>query len=258
MWREYVQTYTICGMAVKTGRMVVSSGMRRVESQIWPCTFLDDSAQPQLTEPIHDEIFAQMIAFWLVAASSVAAMRIPAPRAWEPAKGPLATRWAKDVSPERVWPEYPRPQMVREKWVNLNGLWSYAIRPAAEAQPTKWDGEILVPFAVESALSGVKKAVAAGGAAVVSANIRVADADGGQRLLAPLRRRRLEVHGVGQRPNRLASTRAVTIRSRSISPTSLEVGRERMVVAVSDPTDTGYSAARQAGAQAARASCTRR
>src|SRR5688572_29351950 len=80
-------------------------------------------------------------------------------RAWEPAKGPLATRWAKDVSPERVWPEYPRPQMVREDWVNLNGLWSYAIRPSSEDKPSEWDGEILVPFAVESALSGVKKAV---------------------------------------------------------------------------------------------------
>ncbi len=55
--------------------------------------------------------------------------------AWEPARGPLATRWAKEVSPERVWSEYPRPQMVREDWVNLNGLWSYAIRPGSEDQP---------------------------------------------------------------------------------------------------------------------------
>src|SRR5262245_12933825 len=80
--------------------------------------------------------------------------------AWEPAKGPLMTRWSRDVSPENAWTEYPRPQMVREKWTNLNGLWQYAIRPKGEAAPPeKWDGEILVPFAVESALSGVKKAV---------------------------------------------------------------------------------------------------
>src|SRR5688572_6054547 len=79
---------------------------------------------------------------------------------WKPAAGPLMTRWAKDVSPEKVHPEYPRPQMVREKWTNLNGLWDYAIRPAAEARPPeKYDGQILVPFPIESALSGVMKRV---------------------------------------------------------------------------------------------------
>lgn len=46
---------------------------------------------------------------------------------WQPQKAPLMTRWAKDVSPDKVHPEYPRPQMVREKWINLNGLWDYAI-----------------------------------------------------------------------------------------------------------------------------------
>jgi hypothetical protein len=50
---------------------------------------------------------------------------------WKPAAGPLMTPWAKDVSPEKVWPEYPRPQMVRKEWVSLNGLWDYAIVPAA-------------------------------------------------------------------------------------------------------------------------------
>ena len=69
------------------------------------------------------------------------------------------THWAKDVSPENVWPEYPRPQMVRERWVNLNGLWQYAIRTQDSAEPSAWDGQILVPFAAESALSGVMKTV---------------------------------------------------------------------------------------------------
>jgi hypothetical protein len=78
---------------------------------------------------------------------------------WQPAEPALTTRWTKDVSPDRVWPEYPRPQMEREDWVNLNGLWEYAIRPKADGKPNAWDGKILVPFAVESALSGVKKAV---------------------------------------------------------------------------------------------------
>lgn len=42
---------------------------------------------------------------------------------WNPAAGPLMTRWAKDVSPDNVHPEYPRPQMVRADWLNLNRLW---------------------------------------------------------------------------------------------------------------------------------------
>ncbi len=79
--------------------------------------------------------------------------------AWQPAEGPLTTRWAKDVSPDNVWPEYPRPQMVRPEWTNLNGLWQYAIQSKDATKPAKWDGEILVPFAVESALSGVMKSV---------------------------------------------------------------------------------------------------
>jgi hypothetical protein len=82
-----------------------------------------------------------------------------APADWQPAAGPLLTRWAKDVSPENVHAEYPRPQMVREKWLNLNGLWDYAIRPKEASQPQDWDGRILVPFCVESALSGVMKPV---------------------------------------------------------------------------------------------------
>src|SRR6516165_1760403 len=78
---------------------------------------------------------------------------------WQPAKGPLMTQWAKDVTPEKVHPEYPRPQMVRKDWLNLNGLWDYAIRPKGDPRPEKFDGQILVPFPVESALSGVMKTV---------------------------------------------------------------------------------------------------
>jgi len=70
------------------------------------------------------------------------------------------TRWAKDVSPTRALPEYPRPVMKRERWENLNGLWEYAIRRREETRrPAKFDGHVLVPFCIESALSGVKKKV---------------------------------------------------------------------------------------------------
>jgi hypothetical protein len=85
--------------------------------------------------------------------------RLHAVTPWQPAPGPLMTRWAKDVKPDHVHPEYPRPQMVRQDWLSLNGLWEYAIVAQDAPQPAKWDGGILVPFPVESALSGVMKPV---------------------------------------------------------------------------------------------------
>ncbi len=79
---------------------------------------------------------------------------------WRAGEG-LKTRWARGIDPQRVLPEYPRPQMRRDEWINLNGLWDYAITPKGEdkeyKEPVSWDGHILVPFPVESALSGVQK-----------------------------------------------------------------------------------------------------
>ena len=76
---------------------------------------------------------------------------------WSPAEGPLTTPWTHEISPDQVLPEYPRPQMVREKWMNLNGLWEYAVTDLISAVPIDYPGKILVPFPVESALSGVMK-----------------------------------------------------------------------------------------------------
>jgi hypothetical protein len=77
---------------------------------------------------------------------------------WKPAPGPLKTRWTDQVSPTNALPEYPRPQLARKNWLNLNGLWDYALSPKAETTaPTGSDGKILVPFPYESSLSGVGK-----------------------------------------------------------------------------------------------------
>ncbi|WP_200976702.1 glycoside hydrolase family 2 protein [Echinicola sp. 20G] len=79
---------------------------------------------------------------------------------WAPAEGKIMTEWADQVNPENVHQEYPRPHMVREdNWQNLNGLWSYQIQSKGGNAPSSYEGEILVPFAVESALSGVGKTV---------------------------------------------------------------------------------------------------
>lgn len=70
----------------------------------------------------------------------------------------LQTRGVESDDLNVPLPEYPRPQLVREKWENLNGKWQYAIRPVSdESIPATWDGDILVPFPVESRLSGVNK-----------------------------------------------------------------------------------------------------
>jgi len=78
---------------------------------------------------------------------------------WQPVPGRIQTRWAKDVDPDCPWPEYPRPQFARSEWLNLNGLWEYAIRPkdVEYDHPGSYDGQILVPYPLESALSGVGK-----------------------------------------------------------------------------------------------------
>lgn len=78
---------------------------------------------------------------------------------YAPAGDSLKTRWASEVTPENVWQDYPRPQMYRLYWENLNGLWDYAIRPKGENNIGEFDGKILVPFCVESSLSGVQKYV---------------------------------------------------------------------------------------------------
>lgn len=84
---------------------------------------------------------------------------MPSSAQWKPAGDKIKTKWASEINPENVLPEYPRPIMVREQWKNLNGLWDYAIRPVGQKQPDTYDGKILVPFAVESSLSGVQKRV---------------------------------------------------------------------------------------------------
>ena len=72
-----------------------------------------------------------------------------------PLTGRLPTPWAADAAAGRGWTEYPRPQLVRERWLNLNGLWDYAVTPLAATAPIDhFDGKIRVPFALESTLSG--------------------------------------------------------------------------------------------------------
>lgn len=77
---------------------------------------------------------------------------------WKPAGNKIMSPWAEKIDPAHVLPEYPRPQLSRTgNWKNLNGLWDYAITSKDASAPQSYEGKILVPFAVESALSGVGK-----------------------------------------------------------------------------------------------------
>ena len=87
------------------------------------------------------------------------ALTLGAQAQWKPVGDKIKTKWAEQINPKNVLPEYPRPQLERTDWVNLNGEWEYAIKPKGQAEPASFDGNILVPFAVESSLSGVQKEV---------------------------------------------------------------------------------------------------
>ncbi len=78
---------------------------------------------------------------------------------WKPVGDKIKTTWGEQIDPDNVLNDYPRPIMERENWKNLNGLWDYSITQKGEGVPNTYEGKILVPFAVESSLSGVMKEV---------------------------------------------------------------------------------------------------
>lgn len=95
----------------------------------------------------------------LLAAALVGCLTSAAQTPWTPAGDRIKTRWAAEVDPAAPLPEYPRPTLVRAQWRNLNGLWNYSLTSAGAAAPGEWQGQILVPFPIESSLSGVQRGV---------------------------------------------------------------------------------------------------
>jgi len=85
--------------------------------------------------------------------------KLPTPkRNLTPYKSPLITSWGEEVTAENAWTEYPRPQLTRENWTNLNGHWDYVITSIEDQKtPEQWAGKILVPFCLESKLGGVQR-----------------------------------------------------------------------------------------------------
>lgn len=159
---------------------------------------------------------------------------------WRPADGPLTTPWTAKVSPLNVHREYPRPQMQRERWENLNGLWHYAIRPALQDGPGDWDGEILVPFAVESDLSGVKKALTPEDKLWYQRSFVVPASWKGQRVL-------LHFGAVDWQATVWVNGKKLGTHQGGYDAFTLDVtdalkkeGRQQLTVSVWDPTDSGF------------------
>ncbi len=129
--------------------------VKTISNHITPC-FLNLNSQQKITLMKISRTFFLII--FLALCSQLYAQEAD----WKMVTGKIHSAWADSVIIENVLPEYPRPQLVRnDEWVNLNGLWKYTILPIASGNemPSHFDGNILVPFAVESALSGVGKTV---------------------------------------------------------------------------------------------------
>jgi hypothetical protein len=93
-----------------------------------------------------------------ILSTAIATLVLMPALAWAPIGDKIKTEWADKVTPANVWQNYPRPQLKRTEWTNLNGLWQYAVTDmATEKRKVKFEGEILVPFSIESSLSGVAK-----------------------------------------------------------------------------------------------------
>jgi Beta-galactosidase/beta-glucuronidase len=107
---------------------------------------------PGMNRPMH--VIMRNVFFCLLCTNVFSPLQA---QSWKPAKPRLTTTWGENLSPDGVWQEYPRPQMQRSEWKNLNGLWDYAVLPKGATAPHRFDGKILVPFAIESSLSGVGK-----------------------------------------------------------------------------------------------------
>lgn len=159
---------------------------------------------------------------------------------WKPVGDKIKTKWADAINPADVLPEYPRPIMERSSWKNLNGLWQYAITEIDKPAPTKFDGDILVPFAVESSLSGVGKKVGDNKVLWYQCYFDVSSNWKNQNVL-------LHFGAVDWKTDVWVNDIKVGEHTGGFTPFSFDVtaalnkkGSNKLVVKVWDPTDRGY------------------
>lgn len=152
----------------------------------------------------------------------------------------IKTQWANKINTSAVLPEYPRPIMERNEWKNLNGLWEYAITDLGGNVPAHFDGQILVPFAVESSLSGVGQRVGAKKELWYSRSFEVPVAWKNKNVL-------LHFGAVDWKADIWVNDVKVGSHTGGFTPFSFDItaalsgkGNNKLVVKVWDPTDEGY------------------
>ena len=158
---------------------------------------------------------------------------------WKPAGDKIRTPWAEEINPNQVLPEYPRPIMERKDWKNLNGLWQYAIIQKGEHLPQAYEGDILVPFAVESSLSGVGRLMDENQELVYQRTFDVPSNWKGQQIL-------LHFGAVDWKTDVWVNDVKVGTHTGGFTPFSFDItpalsakGNNKLVVKVWDPTDKG-------------------
>jgi beta-galactosidase/beta-glucuronidase len=158
---------------------------------------------------------------------------------WNPSKDKIRTKWADEVNPTNVLPEYPRPAMERQQWSNLNGLWDYAVLPVGAAEPDTFDGKILVPFAIESNLSGVEKRLGKDNELWYKRTFSLPSAWKGKSIL-------LHFGAVDWKTEVFVNDVKVGVHQGGYTPFSFDIspwlkqGEQKLVVKVWDPTNDGY------------------
>ena len=164
---------------------------------------------------------------------------LPVWAGYKPAQGPLMTHWGRSISLDGVHPEYPRPQIVREDWLSLNGLWEYAITAKDGQRPETFDGRILVPFPIESALSGVMKPVGEENRLWYRRTFEIPDKWIGRKVL-------LHFGAVDWEATVWVNGKEVGSHRGGYDPFTLDItevlsksGRQEIVMAVWDPADAG-------------------
>ena len=159
---------------------------------------------------------------------------------WQPAGDKIKTQWANQIDVNHVLPEYPRPLLERNDWQNLNGLWNYAITPVGQNTPTAFDGQILVPFAVESSLSGVQKRIDENQELWYNRNFTIPSDWKGKKVL-------LHFGAVDWRTEVWINDIKIGSHQGGYTPFSFDIsayliksGQQKLVVKVWDPTDHGF------------------
>lgn len=159
---------------------------------------------------------------------------------WKPAGDKIKTEWAGKIDPNNVLPEYPRPLIERSDWVNLNGLWDYAIASRGMAEPAAFEGKILVPFAIESSLSGVMKEVGDANELWYKREFTVPSGWKGQHV-------KLNFGAVDWKADVFINDILIGSHQGGYAPFSFDITpfltgktKHKLVVRVWDPTDKGY------------------